>query len=287
MPVFVNHNGTIYQNNETILMADNKSYRYGYGLFETMKLINGKIILEELHFERFFSSLALMKITLPESCTAAKFHTEIVELCKKNLCEPRARIRLSVYPGNGGLYDENKNSFYLIETWPLEETVNRLNVNGLLIDVFDDAKKSCDTFSNLKSANYLPYAMAALHAKKNNLNDCLVLNTNNRVCDSTISNIFFIKDGTIFTPPLTEGCVNGVMRRYLVKKLQSDGPRLQATSNKLQEVPLTITHVEDADEVFLTNAIYGIRWVKRFRNKSYSSVLTVSLYDQLIAPLFS
>ena len=285
MPLFINHNGTTYQNNEAILMADNKSYRYGYGLFETMKLINGKIILEELHFERLFSGLALLKMSLPESCTATKFNSEIMDLCKKNLCERMARIRLSVYSGNGGLYDENKNSYYLIEAWPLEETVNTLNDKGLLIDVYNEAKKSCDAFSNLKSANYLPYVMAALHAQQYKLDDCLVLNNYNRVCDSTISNIFLIKDGTISTPPLKEGCVNGVMRRYLVEKLQSAGPRLK-TINKLQEIPLTITHIEDADEVFHTNAIYGIRWVKSFRNKSYSNIITMSLYDQLIAPLF-
>src|SRR3979411_1771913 len=146
MQVFVNHNGSIFQSKQPILMADNRGYRYGDGLFETIKIINGKIILDEFHFERLFSGLGRLKFVQPESWTATKFKSEISELCKKNQCEQLARIRLSIYRGNGGLYDENKSSDYIIEAWPLEVSLNNLNKNGLLIDIFSDSKKSCDEF---------------------------------------------------------------------------------------------------------------------------------------------
>lgn len=113
--------------------------------------------------------------------------------------------------------------------------------------------------------------MAAVYAKENKLNDCLVLNANGKIADSTIANLFLVKGDTIFTPALSEGCVNGVMRKYLLESL--------AASN--YQVEETIVSAEDllaADEVFLSNAINGIRWVQRFRNKIYSHMKTMEIY---------
>jgi branched-chain amino acid aminotransferase len=163
----------------------------------------------------------------------------------------------------------------VIECWPLKESVNKLNENGLVIDIYPDARKSCDIFSNLKSANFLPYTMAARYAKENKLNDCLVLNTTGRIADSTIANVFIIKDGAITTPQLQEGCVNGVMRRYLIEQMR-------AMNYEIREEALTASNLELADEVFLSNAINGIRWVKQCQNTIYTNVKTVEIYNRII-----
>ena len=80
-----------------------------------------------------------------------------------------------------------------------------------------------DEFSNLKSNNYLGYAMGAMYAKKHKFHDCLMLNSSNRICDATVANVFWVKDGKIFTPPLSEGCVAGVMRAHLINRLPENG----------------------------------------------------------------
>lgn len=268
-------NGKIVLGNEPVLMASNRSYRYGDGLFETMKVVNGHIVLEQLHFNRLFSGLELLKFEIPKLFTAEKIQQEILQLCRKNACEKMARVRLSVFRGNGGLYDEDKTLQYLVECWPLNESVNKLNENGLVIDVYQDARKNCDKFSNLKSANFLPYSMAALYAKENKLNDCLVLNTKGGIADSTIANIFIIKDGIISTPALDEGCVSGVMRRYLVKQFKVSGLMFN-------EGELNAEDLIKADEVFLTNAINGIRWVKQFRSTMYTNNHIANIYKQFI-----
>lgn len=262
-----------------VLMASNRSYRYGDGLFETMKLTDGRITLADYHFERLFSGLSLLQFAIPKLFIPEKLEQEILLLARKNNCERLARIRLSVFRGNGGLYDEDKTLQYVIECWPLSESVNQLNENGLLVDVFPDARKSCDKFSNLKSANFLPYSMAALFAKENKLNDCFVLNTHERICDATIANLFWVRDGNIFTPNLQEGCVNGVMRSYLLKKMRDAGYRIQ-------EMPATISGIESADEVFLSNAVNGIRWVGQFRKKIYPNRKTVEIFDRFIKTIF-
>jgi branched-chain amino acid aminotransferase len=264
---FINVSGKTLARDQFSTRADNHSYRYGDGLFETMKVKEEKILLHDLHFERLFNSLSVLRIQTPKFLTAEHLETEIIELCRKNKCAHLGRVRLSVSRGNGGLYDADENFQWVIECWPLNESANRLNENGLIIDIFPDARKSCDVFSNLKSASHLPYVMAAVYAKENKLNDCLLLNTHGRICDSTIANVFWVKGGNMFTTPLKEGCIAGVMRRYLLGSTQG-------TSFKDQEIFCELNELEQADEVFLTNAIQGIRWVKQFRDKNYANDIT-------------
>ena len=276
---FINLNSKIQPGDQPVLLVSNRGYRYGDGLFETIRVVDEKIHLHQYHFERLFSGLELLQFEIPKLFTTEKLTEEILNLCKKNKCEHLARVRLSVFRGNGGLYDNDKTLQYAIECWPLNDTYDKLNENGLVIDIYQGAKKSCDAFSNLKSANFLPYNMAALYAKENKLNDCLVLNSKGNIADSTIANFFIIKDGVVFTPSLSEGCISGVMRRYLIEKLRS-------TDFELREEVLTIKNLEEADEVFLTNAVKGIRWVKQYRDKFYSNINTRKIYVQIIKKNF-
>src|SRR5690606_7671777 len=121
--------------------------------------------------------------------------------------------------------------------------------------VYGDAKKSCDRLANIKTNNFLPYALAALHAKKNEWNDALVLNSHDRVCESTVANVFWIKGNVVYTPPLSEGCIGGVTRGHLLGRLKEEGIGVQ-------EEPATLEILLQADELFLTNTISGLRWVK-------------------------
>jgi len=273
MKKFINYNGHIYGEGQAVLSVMDHSYRYGDGLFETMKMSKGNILLRDLHFGRLFSGLKILKFNIPALFTQQKIEHQVKELCQKNNCEELARIRLSVSRGNGGLYDCDNKLSWSIECWPLEQTV--FNENGLVIDIFPDAKKTVDAFSKLKSANYLPYTMAAIWAKENKLNDALVLNHHNRICDATIANVFWIKGDKICTPPISEGCVEGVMRQLLLDSGFSV-PGFQVT-----EAALTEDILLDADEVFLTNVITGIRWVKQCGNKIYSNTITTKISSDL------
>ena len=279
MKSFINYNGRMLDEQEPVIKASDRSYRYGDGVFETIKVWKSKILLAELHFERLMFSLQTLKINRPKLVTPERLKNEILELCGRNKCEDAARVRLSISRGAGGLYDSDDNFQYLIECSTLTGTSSKLNENGVIIDIFPHARKSIDIFSNLKSSNYLPYTMAALYAKEKNLNDCLLLNMHDRICDATIANVFWVKDKTVFTPPLSEGCVAGVMRRYLIEKLATVG-------QSLKEEELGIRNLENADEVFFTNAIYGIRWVKQFRENIYDNKISEKLYTEIVLPIF-
>lgn len=264
--------GNFLSAGQPVLRADNRSYRYGDGVFETMKMINGMICLEEYHFERFFSAIDLLGLKAP-GLTHESLSASISKLAEKNQGSRLARIRLSAFGGNGGLYD-NRSFHYLVECLPLTESVNKLNENGLTLGIYPDARKACDAFSNLKSASYLPAVMAARFAKQQQYDDCLLLNTNGHIAESTIANLFLIRGQSIQTPPLSEGCVAGVMRRYLLERLETE------------EKPISEDDLLSADEIFLTNAIHGIRWVKQVKDRSYTNIYTTGIYNRFIEPIW-
>ncbi len=237
MPEYINWNGKIVDKDNFHISPDNRSFRYGDGFFETMKIADGNLLLSGLHFTRFFSSLQLLSFDVPVLFTPEYFIEHVQNLVTKNNHRSHARVRLMVYRGNGGLYDpENHYPHFVIQSWPLQELRDELNTNGLNIDIYTEARKVSDSFSMVKSNNYLCYAMAALWAKKNKLNDCLLLNPYNNICDSTIANIFIVQDNVIKTPAIAEGCVNGVARSYLIECCKKDNIAISQTTIGLMHV---------------------------------------------------
>ena len=153
--------------------------------------------------------------------------------------------------------------------------VFELNENGLVTGVYPKARKALDGFANLKSNNYLPYTMAALHAQKQHWNDAFVLNTTGNICDATIANVFIVKNQVVFTCPLQEGCVAGVMRRFLLQNMAANG-------FSCQEQIITVEDLLTANEVFLTNTIKGMRWVAHCDEVSYTNRLTTKIFQALL-----
>jgi branched-chain amino acid aminotransferase len=273
-------NGKWLNESKANLSINNRSFRYGDGVFETIRLSNGQAPLWPYHWERLSSALQTLQFEVPSLFTTTYLQQQVLELARRNGHQQLARIRLTIFRGNGGLYDpENHFPNCLIQSWPLNEALQTLNTNGLVIGLYLNGFKAADGLANLKSNNYLLYAMAALHAKQQHWNDALVLNHRGTVADATIANLFAIKDGTVITPPLSDGPVAGTMRRYLLKQLVASGFKIKEQSLSLEELLLV-------DEMFLTNAIYGIKWVQRLEEKTYSYRQTIGIYQQIIQPLF-
>jgi len=264
-------NGNFLPANEPLFTAKNRSFRYGDGVFETMKNYNGKILLEQFHYDRVFLSLKMLQIE--NTLDASSMSRLILELCSMNNCINLARVRLAVFRN-----DQNESEF-VIEARSLPEEVNHWNKKGLTIDLYPYARKNTDAFSNLKTANFLPYVLAELFAKERGIDDAIVLNAFNRLADSSKANIFLIKDLEVFTPALHQGCVGGVMRRFLLEELKKNTYRIHLAEISEQELL-------DADEVFLSNSIYDIRWVERFRQKNYSSEKVFSIYQETVSLLY-
>ena len=271
---FINFNGKVVVENEPIITAQNRGLRYGDGIFETIKIKNGKLILVDEHLERLWKGMLALKFSIGKFFTKEKLVEEIIALAKKNKLQD-ARVRLTIIRGEGGIYDaKNHSPNYIIEAINLPEGNGELNSNGLQLCFFEDAKKAIDNFSNLKSNNYLPYFMGALFAKENQCNDAIILNSQGNICDTTIANIFYIKNEIVYTPSLTQGCVAGVMRHWLIAKIQILG-------FTVNETIVTKKDLLAADEVFLSNSIYNIRWVKNIEETFFTNDLVFQIVNDL------
>lgn len=267
---FVCHNGEMVPAGQPLFDAENRSFRYGDGVFETARVVDGRMLLAPLHFERLFTSLQLMKIRPGPQFTPRLLEENILRLCRENICSQRARVRLAVYRQQAG------DAGYVIEAFPLAEDALQWNERGWSLVLYGLARKSCDAFANLKSANYLPYVLAGAYAAEKGADEALVLNCNNHIADGSKTNLFLIKDGAVYTPALSQGCVAGVMRTHLIDTLKNSGFIVHQTEVKEQMLLA-------ADEVFCTNAVQGIRWVQRFGEKDYSNTLTQQIFQLVFA----
>jgi branched-chain amino acid aminotransferase len=265
-------NNQFIEEEKPILKASNRGFKYGDGLFETMKWYRGRLLLSHLHFERLFSGLQKLQIQ-HQRLSADAIIDQIKQLVKLNGCSSLARIRLSVFRN-----DANE-AEYIIEASELDEAFNSLNEEGWTIGVYPHARKQCDAFANLKSANYLSYSMADQYAKEQNWDEALVFNQNERIADGSKTNVFLIKGAEIITPALSEGCVSGVFRKYLLQQFASQ--KINIVETRVQYEDLL-----NADEVFLTNALRGIRWVRRFGEKEYLNQRTIEINQLISSTIF-
>lgn len=269
------YNGEFEKKGKPVFDIDNRSFRYGDGCFETIKLLNGNIVLSHYHFERLFSSLNALKLKPASYFTYSYLEEQIRNLVAKNNHSHLARIRLTVFRNDNDLNEKDYSFNYIIQSWQLDEEVLKFNKTGLITGLYKDAKKVCDNFSHIKTNNYLPYVMAAIWAKENKLDDAFLLNSFNLVADASIANIFIVKNGKIKTPALNEGCIAGVMRRHLIKCIKEENIPFEETEVEIEEL-------SEAHEIFLTNAIRGIRWVKKFGKSNYGNEVAKYLHKKFV-----
>jgi branched-chain amino acid aminotransferase len=255
-----------------VLFADNRGVRYGDAVFESMRFAHGEILFYEDHFDRLRRAMDVIGIRDNENFSVNNLRFRIHALVQANRISGSAKIRLTVFRNGEGTYvPQTSTSSFIIHSEPLPTENFVMNTEGLRIDIFRDMKKQVNILSPYKSANSVLYVLAGLFKTKNNLDDCIILNDKENISEAITSNIFIRKNNQTITPPLSDGCIDGVMRKNILRLMEQEGI-------SCIEKSLTVSDLQTADEIFLTNVSMGIRWVgalnqKRFFNKFSSSVL--------------
>lgn len=273
--MYINYNGKLLSEDTVIVTSSNRAFRYGDGLFESVRMINYKLFFFDEHYNRLLNGMIFLKMIVPEFFTKEYFLSAILKLAKKNKISGNARIRLTVFRNQGGLYAPIDNTVsYLIEVFEINSDKYLLNKNGIKIDIFNGAYKTTHVLSNFKTANCLVYVLAGIYKDENKLDDCIILNNNNNIAEAISSNIFIVKNNQLLTPPLTDGCVSGIMRGIVMRL---------TCNNKILVTESSINYSDllNADEVFLTNVIEGIKWVEFFRSKKFSNNIAKLLTGKL------
>lgn len=246
-----------------MVTATSRGLRYGYGVFETMLLRDGAVQLATLHRARLQRSLD--QLGLDSRNVAQLTGEEVLRTARKNKLDHLCRVRLQVMAGPGGYFDRGGwQPEWLIECLPLDEHTTQLNEHGLVMGIATSAVKQIDAYSSLKTCNALVYALAGREATAQQWNDAFVKNSAGRIGETTISNVFWVERGTVYTPPLTEGCIAGVMRQHLLDVLPSMGWAVA-------EEQLSIERLLEAEEVFVSNAVRKIRWVGQVQDRTYTN----------------
>ncbi|MDB5129940.1 MAG: 4-amino-4-deoxychorismate lyase [Mucilaginibacter sp.] len=273
-PVYINFNGEILPADSILLTIANRAFKYGDGLFESMRLMKGKLKFPELHAERLQKGMKALKIDGYSQADSWFLKEKVEELARRNKIK-HGRLRLTVYRDAEGLYAPTQNKMaYCLEIQPVDEPRYFLNERGLIMDVYTELPKPLNWLSNIKTCNSLIYVMAGIYKQQNKLDDVFLLNQNRFLCEANSSNIFVWYQNHLYTPALSEGCVEGVMRRVVIQlALDNNIPVTEAQINP--EI------LNEADEVFLTNATKGIQWVMGYGVKRYFNRISKALMDEL------
>jgi branched-subunit amino acid aminotransferase/4-amino-4-deoxychorismate lyase len=267
----INLNGNLHPESEPVILANNRAFRYGDGLFETMRVINGKVRFLDHHLARLENSMALLKMEKSESFSPAFFEEKIHELIQKNQIKEGGRVRLTIFRNEGVSYEPESNKVsFLIEASPFEDNLYTLNEPGLIVDLYNEFKKPLNRMSCIKSNNALVYVMAGIFKTENKLDDCILLNERFNITEAISSNLFAVKNGVLYTAPIAEGCLDGIMRTEVLNI---------AKENRIAvyEVTMAMNVMLNSDEIFLTNAVRGIRWVGSYRAKRYTNLMAQRL----------
>lgn len=254
---FLNFNGNILPASSPLFPAGHRGLRYGDGLFESIRYRLGEMPYLPIHLERLLAGMKALGMDIPPSFGVDFFEKEIRKIKPET---GHARLRLSIYRQGGGLYAPESNTVdFLIEAAPIHEPKSKIPQSGIL----SGFPVSPSYLSPYKTANSLPYILASATRKERNWEEGILLNPSGRVADGSHSNVFALIDGVLRTPPVLEGALAGVMRSIV----------LQKAGNLVRVSPIDTADLAQAEEIWFTNALQGIRWVENFEGRKLKNTL--------------
>ena len=271
----INFNGEIIPS-ETNLLQNNRGFLFGDAVFETLKIVNNKILFFEDHYFRLMSSMRIVRMEIPMNFTLEFLENEILNLAKTNNCSDSARVRFTVCRNSGGFYLPETNEIsYLINIKPLDKKLYSFSDFKYEVDLFKDFFITKQLLSSIKTTNKMVNITGSIFAKENDLENCLLLNDSKNVIEALNGNIFMVANNKLITPPISEGCLNGIMRKQIIeiaKKLDN---------LTFEETTISPFDLQKADELFITNIISGVQPITQYRKKSFTSNFSKLFIEKL------
>jgi branched-chain amino acid aminotransferase len=273
----VNLNGTLIANEKATLAIDNRGLNYGDAVFETLRISAGKICFWEDHYFRLMASMRILRMEIPMNFTMEFLEQEILKTIDSLENEDVSfRIKLLVWRKTGGKYTPITNDIeYVISFEKLDTPFYVLYETAYEVELFKDYYIISGLLSTLKTNNRLINILGSIFAKENDYQNCLLLNENKQVVEALNGNIFLISGNIIKTPPLSDGCLNGILRKQLISILK----KMQDFT--LEEASISPFELQKADEIFITNTIQGIVTITKYRKKEFANETAKQLLPKL------
>ena len=273
----INFNGII-QDSDLQLTVSNRSFLYGDGVFETLKIVNNKILFFEDHYFRLMASMRIVRMEIPMIFTMEYLEEQILKLVEVLAIKDAARVRFTVFRNEGGFYLPNDNSIsFVIQASKLENIRYKIPKIQFEVDLYKDFIVPRQLLSTLKTANKITHVTASIFAKENQLDSALLINETKNVIEAANGNLFMLMGNKLITPPISEGCLNGIMRKQIISLAK------QIDSVEVIEAAISPFDLQKADELFITNVIVGIQPITKYRKKEFEVRLANQLLEKLNA----
>jgi len=269
----INFNGELIDDATEVLTVQNRAFKYGDGLFETMKIENAVIHFLEDHYFRLMASMRMLRLEIPMNFNMEFFESEILKTVKANNLV-NARVRCTVFRKDGGLYKPHTNEVdFIMEAVELKISIQ----DNYTIDLFKDYFVYSGLLSTIKTTNKLTNVLASVYASENQLDNCILLNEKKHVVEAINGNIFLVKGNVIKTPAISEGCIKGIIRKKLIEIISNHA------NLSIEEIEISPFELQKCDEIFITNAISGIQAVTSYRKKTFKTTVCNELKLALAA----
>ena len=271
----VNFNGTI-QDNSAVFVESNRGFLVGDAVFETIKVVNNQVLFLEDHYFRLMATMRICRMEIPMLFTMEYVEAQILELIDVLHPSVAFRVRFSVYRTGGGFYAPLSNEVaFVVTAMPLESVHYSIEKEDYEIELYKDFHVSKQLLSTLKTNNKLLQVLGTIYAKENGYDNCLLLNEDKNIVEALQNNIFMKMGNVISTPPIAEGCINGIMRKQVLSILS------KMEGYQVKEAVISPFDLQKADELFLTNVISGIQPITKYRKKSYTLDFSIIVLEQL------
>ena len=263
--MFIYLNGKYLDKKKSYISSQDRGLLLGDGLFETMLYKDKKLILYDFHINRLNRSLK--KVFIDFKFNKQDYKKKIIHLIKKNnLISKSVSVRITITRGSsirGIDIKDDKLPTILISSSLLE---NNLTLKPVRLGVADIRRNESSPLSKLKTLNYLDNIVAKKISMNHGYDDVIFLNSKNNVCCCSTSNIFYLIRGKFYTPPLSDGVLNGTIREKLIAK------------KKVAVKSIKLNNLINCNEIFITNSIFGVRPVIKILNKKIENK-TEKIYE--------
>jgi branched-chain amino acid aminotransferase len=271
----INFNGNMVSQ-DTNLLTQNRAFLYGDAVFETVKIVNSKILFLEDHYFRLMASMRVVRMEIPMNFTMEYLEEQIVYLATLNSLSSSSRARITVFRNDGGYYLPPVNTVsFLIHTISIEDRLYASHQQKYEVDLFKDFYVSRQLLSSIKTTNKILNITASIFAAENGYDNCLLLNDSKNVVEAIQGNLFMLMGNKLITPPVSEGCLNGVMRKQILEFAK------KMDNLEVVEEVISPFDLQKADELFITNVIKGIQPITKYRKKEFKVVLAKVLLEKL------
>ena len=215
----VNYNGNI-QENSNFSIESNRGFLYGDAIFETIKVLDNKVLFLEDHYFRLMASMRICRMEIPMNFTMEFFEEQILKLTNSLEKSNSFRVRFSVFRNSDGFYTPISNEIeFIIVAVSSENTVYTIEKSHYEVELYKDFFIPKQLLSTLKTNNKMLQITGSIFAKENGYDNCLVLNDDKNVVEALQSNLFMKTGNLVVTPPISDGCLNGIMRKQVIEIL--------------------------------------------------------------------